>query len=114
MLHALLKEIKLKRLVGHSKGALSIGNALRSLEETEADGLQVVTLGCPITKEFCNVDYHQFLCVFDALGQANAWANLPDTWLPTSHTTNTHLPLNMDVERLCAANELMVPPTGPS
>jgi hypothetical protein len=103
VLHALLQEIKLERLIGHSKGALSIGNALRSLRPDRLDGLKVVTLGCPIAKEFDNVAYHQFLGLFDALGQANAWTNLPDTWLLSDHSTNTQLPLSMDVEQLCEA-----------
>ncbi|HEY2009394.1 MAG TPA: hypothetical protein VGH23_10425 [Rhizomicrobium sp.] len=100
VLHALLQEIALKRLIGHSKGALAIANAIRSLHPDERNGLQVVTLGCPIAAEFDTVTYRQFLGLFDALGQLNSWNNLPDTWLPSGHSTNMCLPLSMDVERL--------------
>jgi hypothetical protein len=35
-------------------------------------GLRVVTLGCPIGEHVAGVDYHQYLGLFDALGQLNA------------------------------------------
>jgi hypothetical protein len=34
-------------LVGHSKGALQINNAIQSLPAERTQGLRVVTLGCP-------------------------------------------------------------------
>ena len=79
-------------LVGHSKGALQIGNALRSLEPDRTRGVRVVTLGCPIAKDAPGVVYHQFLGLFDALGQLNMWGHLPDHWPPTWHTTNPSMP----------------------
>jgi hypothetical protein len=100
VLHALMGEIEIKCLVGHSKGALSIANALRSLPAAKTLGLRVVTLGCPIAEEITGAAYHQYLGAFDALGQANAWGHLPDTWTPTDHSTNTSLPLSMDAEAL--------------
>jgi hypothetical protein len=36
----------------------------------------VVTLGCPIGEDVAGVDYHQYLGLFDALGQINAWGSL--------------------------------------
>ena len=100
VLHALMGEIEIKCAVGHSKGALSIANALRSLPPDKTQGLRVVTLGCPIAEEFPGAVYHQYLGAFDALGQSNAWGHMPDTWTPTDHSTNTSLPLSMDAQAL--------------
>jgi hypothetical protein len=33
----------------------------------------VVTLGCPIAENVGGVDYHQYLGLFDALGQLNTY-----------------------------------------
>src|SRR6185295_1953483 len=41
------RERPFKLLVGHSKGALQIGNGIRSLPPDRTHGLHVVTLGCP-------------------------------------------------------------------
>jgi hypothetical protein len=79
-------------LVGHSKGALQIDNAMRSLPATKTRGLHVVTLGCPIGEEIDDVTYHQYLGLFDALGQLNAWGHCPNHWPPTWHGTNPALP----------------------
>jgi hypothetical protein len=103
VLHALLRAMKLKCLVGHSKGALSIGNAVRTLAAADTEGLRIVTLGCPIAEELEDVSYHQFLGLFDALGQANAWGHLPEAWTLTDHSTNTSLPLSMSARALAAA-----------
>lgn len=94
VLHALLGELpgQFRILVGHSKGALQIGNALRSLPEGGADGLHVVTLGCPIAEEAASARYYQYLGLYDALGQLNMWGHLPSQWVPTWHTTNPWLP----------------------
>lgn len=98
VLHALLKERKtpFRLLVGHSKGALQIGNAVQSLPADRTIDLTVVTLGCPIAPNVKGVHYHQYLGLFDALGQLNMWGNLPDHWPPTWHTTNPGLPAAMD------------------
>jgi hypothetical protein len=94
VLHALLiyREAPFKLLVGHSKGALQIGNAIRSLPPQRTSGLRVVTLGCPIATNVEDVSYYQYLGLFDALGQVNMWAHWPDQWPPTWHTTNPMLP----------------------
>jgi hypothetical protein len=50
VLHALMKRITFKRVVGHSKGALSIANAVRSLESEHTDGLNFVILVARLPK----------------------------------------------------------------
>lgn len=103
VLHALMGEIEITCVVGHSKGALSIANALRSLPAEETQGLRIVTLGCPIPEELPGAAYHQYLGLFDALGAANSWGSLPDQWTPTDHSTNTSLPLSMNAGALALA-----------
>jgi hypothetical protein len=102
VLHALMQTTAINCVVGHSKGALSIGNALRGLPQGRTRGLKVVTLGCPIAQDAPGADYHQFLGWCDALGALNAWGNRPNVWLGTDHSTNTALPLSMRVETLMA------------
>lgn len=94
VLHALMKErpSPFKILVGHSKGALQIGNALRSLDADRTLGVQVVTLGCPIAEDAPGAAYHQYLGLFDALGQLNTWGHRPQHWPLTWHSTNPALP----------------------
>jgi hypothetical protein len=94
VLHALLlhREAPFKLLVGHSKGALQIGNGIRSLPPDRTHGLHVVTLGCPISTDVEGVSYYQYLGLFDALGQLNMWGHRPDQWPPTWHSTNPKLP----------------------
>ncbi len=93
-LHALMERraTPFRVLVGHSKGALQIDNAMRSLPADKTSGVQVVTLGCPIGEEVDGVKYHQYLGLFDALGQLNAWGHRPNHWPPTWHSTNRALP----------------------
>jgi hypothetical protein len=100
VLHDLMLARRFAWVVGHSKGALSIGNALHGLPAERTDRLKVVTLGCPIAKAAPGADYHQFLGLYDALGAMNAWGHLPTEVLLTEHTTNTTLPLSMPVDRL--------------
>jgi hypothetical protein len=102
VLHALLEHraTKFKTLVGHSKGALQINNAIQSLPVERTKGLRVVTLGCPIGENVGGVEYHQYLGLFDALGQLNAWGHLPEHWPPTWHSTNPLLPPAMSAGRL--------------
>jgi hypothetical protein len=102
VLHALMGQIEITCVVGHSKGALSIANALRSLPSGQTQGLRIVTLGCPIPEELAGVSYHQYLGLFDALGAANSWGSMPDHWTATDHSTNTSLPLSMDAGALAS------------
>jgi hypothetical protein len=94
VLHALLKHrvTPFRLVVGHSKGALQINNAIQSLPVERTQGLRVVTLRCPIGENIEGVKYHQYLGLFDALGQLNAWGNWPEHWPPTWHSTNPVLP----------------------
>jgi hypothetical protein len=94
VLHALLEHrtTLFRLLVGHSKGALQINNAIQSLPPEKTQGMRVVTLGCPIGENVAGVDYHQYLGLFDALGQLNAWGHWPEKWPLTWHSTNPVLP----------------------
>ncbi len=104
VLHSLLihREEPFRLLVGHSKGALQINNAIRSIPADRLKGLRVVTLGCPIGEDLSGIDYHQYLGLFDALGQLNAWGHLPEHWPPTWHSTNPTLPPAMAAGRLAS------------
>ena len=104
VLHALLeyRVTPFRLLVGHSKGALQINNAIQSLPAERTRGLRVVTLGCPIRGNVSGVDYHQYLGLFDALGQLNAWGHWPDHWPPTWHSTNPVLPPAMAAGEMTA------------
>jgi hypothetical protein len=94
VLHALMEQRAktFKIAVGHSKGALQIGNGLRSLDGLLTKGMHIVTLGCPIAEEIENANYHQYLGIFDALGQLNMWGNCPSEWVRSWHSTNPFLP----------------------
>jgi hypothetical protein len=108
VLHALMRDraAPFRLLVGHSKGALQIANALRSLDQDRTEGLRVVTLGCPIAMEIAGVTYRQYLGLFDALGQLNMWGHWPDRWPPTMHTTNPQLPMAMQVAEFVTSSDL--------
>jgi hypothetical protein len=102
VLHALLdhRVTPFRLVIGHSKGALQINNAIQSLAAERTQGLRVVTLGCPIDENVAGVDYRQYLGLFDALGQLNAWGHWPDYWRPTWHSTNPALPPAMAVGKI--------------
>jgi hypothetical protein len=104
VLHALMKDrpSPFKILVGHSKGALQIGNALRSLDAERTHGVRVVTLGRPIAEDAPGAICHQYLGLFDALGQLNMWEHLPERWTRTWHSTNPCLPPAMAAGALAA------------
>jgi len=66
VLHAILMEAPhIRRVFGHSKGALVIENAVNDIV---IDGLQVVTFGCPIGERTPGAHYSQFLGLIDPLG----------------------------------------------
>ena len=104
VLHALMlhRNPPFRLLIGHSKGALQIGNAILSLAPERTRGLRVVTLGCPIAEGVDGVDYFQYLGLYDALGQLNMWGHWPTAWTDTWHSTNPQLPPAMDAGRLSA------------
>ena len=99
VLHVLMKALPIDCVVGHSKGALSISNALHALPLDRTQGLKVVTLGCPIAEDL-PAEYHQFLGLFDALGGLNAWGHQPTNWVDAGHSTNASLLLSMPAEAL--------------
>ncbi|HME04783.1 MAG TPA: hypothetical protein VKG38_17300 [Solirubrobacteraceae bacterium] len=90
---------QIKRLYGHSKGALCLQDAIRGLEARRYDSLHVTTLGCVVPEEE-DADYNQILGRYDSLGQLNCWSNWPEQWIDTWHSTNTWLPLTMHVDEL--------------
>jgi hypothetical protein len=99
VLHALLaqRQQPFRMLVGHSKGALQIGNAIRSLPAATTAPLEIVTLGCPIAEEPDTVaSYKQVLGLLDGLGQMNMWGNWPSQWIWSWHSTNPWLPPAME------------------
>jgi len=99
VLHELLKTLpNVIRVIGHSKGALVIENAIASLDGA-ADRLHVVTLGCPVGEETRTASFEQVLGWFDPLGLLNAWGNMPDRRVFAHHSTNSWIPLSMDVSK---------------
>ncbi len=105
--HAILLRVPgITRLVGHSKGALAIENALRSLPpEHHHRDIDVFTFGCTIVEQFERGRYFQSLGVFDGLGLWNSPAyplrhpgsHVPESWRGTVHSTNSTHPLSMHV-----------------
>jgi hypothetical protein len=97
VLHAVLKQTRaIKRLAGHSKGALAIENAVRDLEDEFTRGLEMVTIG----EDAAGAKYLQFLGMIDGIGWLNAWGNLPDMAIFAHHSTNTTIPLSLPVALL--------------
>ena len=75
----------IKRLYGHSKGAL----AFRTLSDLACD--HVSTFGCVLEEETA-ADYNQILGRSDGLGQLNSWGNWPEKFIAGWHSTNSMLP----------------------
>jgi hypothetical protein len=95
VLHEILLQCDaIKRVYGHSKGALCIQNAIRDLPAARYKDLHVTTFGCVIQEE-TGADYNQILGSLDGLGQLNSWGNWPEQWVRTWHSTNSMLPLTM-------------------
>ena len=100
ILHAILDRTEaVTRLYGHSKGALCIQNAVRSLSPQRQRQLHVTTFGCVIQEE-TDADYNQIMGSIDGLGQLNSWGNWPEQWIRCWHSTNSMLPLTMPVADL--------------
>jgi len=114
ILHALLKNApQISTLLGHSKGALVIENALRALEKDVTSRLFVTTFGCPIDESPPVARYVQFLGSFDALGWSNSWGHRAEISIPTHHSTNTSIPYSMPVailSRFALASEILAEP----
>jgi hypothetical protein len=90
---------RIKRLVGHSKGALAIAHTINFGQDKIPADLEVATFGCSIQRNDRPEHYAQFLGAFDPLGWVNSSA-FPDNWPKTWHSTNTRLPFSMDVKAL--------------
>ncbi len=100
ILHVIVKGAEqITRLYGHSKGALCIENAVRSLPQPRQRQLHVTTFGCVIQEE-TGADYNQIMGTIDGLGLLNSWGNWPEQWIRSWHSTNTMLPLTMPVADL--------------
>jgi hypothetical protein len=100
ILHAILLEDQtIIRVCGHSRGALCIENALRSLRKGRADRIEVLTFGCAITEE-TGANYRQTMGWMDGLGWLNSWGNLPERLIDAWHSTNTLFPATMPVTKL--------------
>lgn len=101
VLHSILTNADhIRTLVGHSKGALVIENAIADLAEEKLSHLRVLTFACSITERPGVGKYEQFLGTFDALGILNSAGNRPEHAVPTWHSTNTEMPLTMHVATL--------------
>jgi hypothetical protein len=97
VLHEILLQCDaITRVYGHSKGALCIQNAIRDLPAGRYKDLHVTTFGCVIQEE-TGADYNQILGSLDGLGQLNSWGNWPEQWVRTWHSTNSMLPLTMQL-----------------
>jgi hypothetical protein len=107
VLHAILRELGgISRVLGHSKGALDIKNAINDLPSETTERLHIVTFGCPIDEAAPKVaGYHQVLGCLDWLGWLNSWGNPPDVEIVSHHSTNTWIPLSMPVVRLMRVEE---------
>ena len=96
--HAILKSVPgITRLVGHSKGALAIENALRSLSAERVKTISVLTFGCVISENLADKSYAQYLGWIDPLGILNSLGNAPEFRPFAHHSTNTFIPFSMPV-----------------
>jgi hypothetical protein len=95
--HAILQSVPgITRVVGHSKGALAIENALRDLDEARVAEISVLTFGCVIS-ETRHKNYAQYLGVIDGLGYLNSEGHSPGYRPFSHHSTNTYIPFSMTV-----------------
>jgi hypothetical protein len=100
-LHGVLQDApRIARVIGHSKGALAIANALRSLPPERTRDIAVVTFGCAIAEELKHCGYTQFLGVLDGLGALNSWGHQPEQRPLAHHSTNSFIPLSLPVPAL--------------
>ena len=98
--HAILRNVPgIVRLIGHSKGALAIENALRSLSTDRTKTITVHTFGCVISEEVPCKCYSQYLGLIDGLGVLNSSDNSPEYRPFADHSTNTLIPLSLRVAK---------------
>jgi hypothetical protein len=100
-LHGVLEDApRITRVIGHSKGALAIENALRSLPPERTRDIAVATFGCTIAEELKQCGYAQFLGILDGLGVLNSWGHQPEQRPLAHHSTNSFIPLSLPVAAL--------------
>jgi len=98
--HAILQSVPgITRIVGHSKGALAIENALRSLAPDRTKQIAVHTFGCVISEGVPCRSYAQHLGLIDALGTVNSLGNSPEYRPFADHSTNTLIPWSLQVAK---------------
>lgn len=98
--HAILQNVPgITRVIGHSKGALAIENALRSLPSDRTEEITVHTFGCVISEEVPCQRYFQQLGPIDALGFLNSGGNSPECRPFADHSTNSLIPLSLLVTK---------------
>ena len=103
--HAILEAVPgIARVVGHSKGALAIENALRDLPKARVAKISVLTFGCVIS-EPRHKNYAQYLGVIDGLGLLNSEGHSPEYRPFSHHSTNTYIPFSMTVAESIRAME---------
>ena len=101
--HAILQNVPgITRVVGHSKGALAIENALRSLSSDRTNQIAVHTFGAVISEQVPCQSYAQHLGLIDALGTLNSLGNLPEYRPFADHSTNTLIPLSLQISKSLA------------
>jgi hypothetical protein len=101
VLHAILRQTEhIDKLVGHSKGALVIENAILDLSVEYRRHLHVLTFGCVIGELGGVGRYDQFLGSLDALGILNSGGNRPEHAVSDWLSTNRALLLTMPVPQL--------------
>jgi hypothetical protein len=111
-LHGVLLDAqRITRVIGHSKGALAIANAVRSLPGERTSNISIVTLGCAIAEELQHCGYAQFLGVLDGLGVLNSWGHQPEERPLAHHSTNSYIPLSLPVAALVEESKAMHPAT---
>ena len=96
--HAILRNVRgITRVVGHSKGALAIENALRSLPSARTKEITVHTFGCVISEAVSCKSYSQSLGLIDGLGFLNSGKNSPEHRPLADHSTNSLIPLSLRI-----------------
>src|SRR5262249_50233016 len=96
--HAILQEVPgITRVIGHSKGALAIENALRSLSGGAHGAPCRYHLWLRHLGAMTQAKYTQYLGWFDTLGILNSWWHVPEFRPLSHHSTNTFIPLSMRV-----------------
>jgi hypothetical protein len=98
--HAILQNVAgITRVIGHSKGALAIENALRSLPSDRTENITVHTFGCVISEEVPCQRYLQQLGLIDGLGFLNSSGNSPEYRPLADHSTNSLIPLSLQITK---------------